>query len=88
MKWTWWRYWRLWLAQTLGLVLFVLAGIQAADPRHGPTREVIIGVATKCITGILAVMVIRIMQDVMDRLGKAHERIRQLEGDHGDSTPP
>ena len=87
MKWTWWRWWRLWLAQTLGLVLFALAGWQATQP--AAHQLLIIGVATKVITGLLAIMLVRIPQDHADQLQQLRGRVRQLErNDDGDGTPP
>lgn len=80
MKWTFWKVWRYWLTLSLGLALFVLAGLQATGTDHSvSTRSLAIGVATKVITGVLAIMVIRIVQDVMDRVDRMSRRLNQLQ---------
>lgn len=91
MKWKFWRLWRTSLALILGLALFALAALQATSPHVSSGRQTAIGVATKVITGVLAIMLVRLMQDVMDRLGEVLIRLRKVEQEHGggtDGTPP
>jgi hypothetical protein len=87
VRWKFWRWWRISLASILGLALFALAALQATIPHQVSAGQTAIGVATKVITGVLAIMLVRLMQDVMDRLGRILARLRELEHDHDDDAP-
>jgi sterol desaturase/sphingolipid hydroxylase (fatty acid hydroxylase superfamily) len=87
MRWKFWRWWRISLTSILGLALFALAALQATIPHQVSAGQTAIGVATKVITGVLAIMLVRLMQDVMDRLAHILARLRELERD-GDEPPP
>lgn len=79
MRWKYVRLWRFWLTLSLGLVLFALAALQATDPRLTDHRALIVGVATKTVTGVLAILVIRIVQDVMDKIDGLQRRLDKLD---------
>jgi hypothetical protein len=79
LKWKYVRLWRFWLTLTLGLTLFALAALQATDHRLADHRALIVGVATKAITGVIAILVIRIVQDVMDKIDAVQRRLDKLD---------
>lgn len=66
-------YWRRWLSLLLSVALFVLAGLQATGPSHG--QDTWIGVATKVITGIVAVVFATVLKDVMALLHSVMESL-------------
>jgi hypothetical protein len=74
------RSWRYWLSQILGLALFGLAALQAGTSPASVTRgQLAIGVATKVITGVIAILVVRVVQDMADRV----DELRQQDDDEG-----
>lgn len=77
------QLWRYWLVLVLGLALFALAALQGTDThtRQIAGREVLIGVATKAITGVLAIMIIRIVQDCMDRLLTMQDQMQSMDAE-------
>jgi hypothetical protein len=84
----WLRLWRYWFVLALGLALFVLAYLQATDPVRLSTRGLYVGVATKVVTGIMAIMVIRVVQDCMDDLASARKEVSELKKQLGHTHDP